>query len=193
MDCGPPGSSFHGILQARILDSFPFPYPGDLPNPGIELRSPALQADSSPYKPPGKPLNMCSVLYAMYSQYGCKKLGPIGRISKELNSAQHKNGHFSLSFSLCWDVLPEGTCLGWPCTLFEGGHAGLECSHQFTQSSGTNAYLCSFIYCCSSLNSLCSNHPGLPSSPQICHILSLPWDLIRPCCLEGLCFLHVAD
>ena len=24
----------------------PFPSPGDLPNPGIELRSPALQADS---------------------------------------------------------------------------------------------------------------------------------------------------
>ena len=29
--------------------------PGDLPNPGIEPRSPALQADSLPSEPPGKP------------------------------------------------------------------------------------------------------------------------------------------
>ena len=32
----------------------PFPFPGDLPNPGIEPRSPALQADSWPAEPPGK-------------------------------------------------------------------------------------------------------------------------------------------
>ena len=31
-----------------------FPSPGDLPNPGIEPRSAALQADSLPYKPLGK-------------------------------------------------------------------------------------------------------------------------------------------
>ena len=40
------GSSAHGILQARILEGSPFPSPGDLPNPGTEPRSPALQADS---------------------------------------------------------------------------------------------------------------------------------------------------
>ena len=32
----------------------PFPSPGDLPNPGIELRSPALQAASLPSEPPGR-------------------------------------------------------------------------------------------------------------------------------------------
>ena len=37
-----PGSSVHGILR-------------DLPDPGIELGSPALQADSLQYEPPGKP------------------------------------------------------------------------------------------------------------------------------------------
>ena len=31
-----------------------FPSPGDLFNPGIELRSPALQPDSLPSEPPGK-------------------------------------------------------------------------------------------------------------------------------------------
>ena len=35
----------------------PFPPPGDLPNPGIELRSPTLQADSLPAEPQGKPKN----------------------------------------------------------------------------------------------------------------------------------------
>ena len=33
----------------------PFPSPGDIPNPGIESKSPALQADSLPFEPPGKP------------------------------------------------------------------------------------------------------------------------------------------
>ena len=33
----------------------PFPSPGDLPNPGIEPESPALQVDSLPSEPPGKP------------------------------------------------------------------------------------------------------------------------------------------
>ena len=35
----------------------PFPSPGDLPNPGIEPRSPVLQADSLPAEPPWKPKN----------------------------------------------------------------------------------------------------------------------------------------
>ena len=33
----------------------PFPSPEDLANPGIEPMSPALQADSLPAEPPGKP------------------------------------------------------------------------------------------------------------------------------------------
>ena len=45
-DCSLPGSSVHGAIQARILDEWPFPPPGNLPNPGIEPGSPVLQADS---------------------------------------------------------------------------------------------------------------------------------------------------
>jgi len=52
MDCSPPGSSVHGILQARRL-KWVFPSPGDLRDPRIKPRSPALQADSSPSEPPG--------------------------------------------------------------------------------------------------------------------------------------------
>ena len=36
MDCSPPGSSVHGILQARILEWVAIPSPGDLPDPGIK-------------------------------------------------------------------------------------------------------------------------------------------------------------
>ena len=34
MDCSPPGSSAHGISQARILEWVAIPSPGDLPIPG---------------------------------------------------------------------------------------------------------------------------------------------------------------
>ena len=55
--CNPLDYTAHGILQARILEWVPFHSlsPGDLPNPGIEPRSPTLQADSLPAEPPMKP------------------------------------------------------------------------------------------------------------------------------------------
>ena len=56
MDCSPPGSSVHGISQARYWSGLPFPSSGDLPNPGIEPGSPPLQADSLLTEPPGKPM-----------------------------------------------------------------------------------------------------------------------------------------
>ena len=56
MDCGPPGSSVHGIPQARILEWVAMPLPGDLPNPGIEPGSPALQVDSLLSEPQKNPL-----------------------------------------------------------------------------------------------------------------------------------------
>ena len=57
-DCSPPGSSVHGILphgeKKEYWSGLPFPSPGDLPNPGIEPRSPALEADTLTSEPPGK-------------------------------------------------------------------------------------------------------------------------------------------
>ena len=48
MDCSPPGSSAHGIFQARTLAWVAILSPGDLPDPEIGLGSPALQVDSLP-------------------------------------------------------------------------------------------------------------------------------------------------
>ena len=46
MDCSPPGSSVHEFSRQEYWNGLPFPSPGDLPDPGIEPESPALQADS---------------------------------------------------------------------------------------------------------------------------------------------------
>ena len=89
LDCSPPGSSIHGIFQARVpkvkvkslsrvrlfatpwtvayqappsrgfsrqeyWSGLPFPSSGDLPDPGIEPRSPTLGADALTSEPPGK-------------------------------------------------------------------------------------------------------------------------------------------
>ena len=54
MDCSPPGSSVHGIFQARILEWVARPSPGGLPNPEIKPGSLALQADFLPSEPAGK-------------------------------------------------------------------------------------------------------------------------------------------
>ena len=79
MDCSLPGSSVHGILQARRLDRVAMPSSRDLPDLGIELASPALQTDSlllshwgSP-PPPGQENSGTAdsnvIPYSFFSQY----------------------------------------------------------------------------------------------------------------------------
>ena len=46
-----------GFSRQEYWSGLPCPPPGDLPNPGIEPRSPTLQADSLPAEPPGTPKN----------------------------------------------------------------------------------------------------------------------------------------
>ena len=45
-----------GFSRQEYWSGLPFPSPGDLPNPGIKLWYPALQADALPSDPPGKPV-----------------------------------------------------------------------------------------------------------------------------------------
>ena len=58
--CNPMDCIAYQALQSMEFSSqeywsgLPFPSPGDLPNPGIEPRSPALQADTLPSEPPEK-------------------------------------------------------------------------------------------------------------------------------------------
>ena len=52
MDCSPPGSSVHGILQARILKWVAIPFFRGSSDPKIEPGSPTLQVESLPSEPP---------------------------------------------------------------------------------------------------------------------------------------------
>ena len=47
-----------GFSRQEHWSGLPFPSPGDLPDPGIKLESPALQADSLPFELRGKPCNI---------------------------------------------------------------------------------------------------------------------------------------
>ena len=65
MDCSPapPGSSIHGISQARILEWLPSPTPGDRPDPGIEplsLPPLGLEVESLPLPHLGSPIETCT-------------------------------------------------------------------------------------------------------------------------------------
>ena len=61
-----------GSSRQEYWSGLPFPSPGDLPDPGIEQRSPTLQADALTSEPPGKQRDYCKILntapctYAFY-------------------------------------------------------------------------------------------------------------------------------
>ena len=55
VDCNLLGFSVHGILQARILEGVTISFSKDLLDPGIEPRSPALEADALTSELRGKP------------------------------------------------------------------------------------------------------------------------------------------
>ena len=66
MDRSLPGSSVHGIFQARILEWVVLPSSGDLPDPGIEHEfppSPALAGRFFTVEPPEKPQQVVKPLH----------------------------------------------------------------------------------------------------------------------------------
>ena len=62
-----PRTVVHGILQAGILEWVIFPFFRNLPNPGIEPRSPSLQVDSFPAEPQGSPVLKVTVCFRLLS------------------------------------------------------------------------------------------------------------------------------
>ena len=57
--CDPMVTRFLRLFQARVLEWVAFSFSRELPNPGIEPRSPALQTDALPSEPPGKSEESC--------------------------------------------------------------------------------------------------------------------------------------
>ena len=81
MDCSLPGSSVHGTFQARVLEWVAISSPGVLPDPGTEPRFPALEADSLPLEPPGKPKKVKSISQASLIAQMVKNLPAIQETS----------------------------------------------------------------------------------------------------------------
>ena len=67
-----------GFSGQEYWSGLPFPSPGDLPDPGMEPGSPALQADSLPSELPGKPLQ-----YKIKIKKKIPFTNPSGSVSKE--------------------------------------------------------------------------------------------------------------
>ena len=88
MDCSLPGSSVHGILQTKVLEWVAIPSLRDLLDPGIELRSPALQADSLPLAPPEKSNIFCGL--------------PRWLSGKESSSQSRRHGFDSRIWKITW-------------------------------------------------------------------------------------------
>ena len=63
-----------GFSRQEYWSGLPFSSPGDLPDPGIELRSPALLANSLPSEPPGTPT--VNLLVLGYMEYKTQKIAP---------------------------------------------------------------------------------------------------------------------
>ena len=84
-----------GFSRQEYWSWLPCPPPGDLPNPAIEPRSPALLADSLPSEPPGKP-NFCLFnrkdvnLYNSCCFWGCNELKTFEQQSGNVNQPFHK-------------------------------------------------------------------------------------------------------
>ena len=53
-----------GFSRQEFCSGLPFPSPGDLPVPGIEPGSPALEADALTSEPPGKPIFVCTYVFS---------------------------------------------------------------------------------------------------------------------------------
>ena len=68
MDCSLPGSSVHGDSPGKNT-GVGCPPPGDVPNLGIEPRSPSLQVDSLLSEPPGKPYEK----FCLMEELTCKQ------------------------------------------------------------------------------------------------------------------------
>ena len=66
-----------GFSRQEYWSGLPFPSPGDLPNPGIKPRSPALQVNALTSEPPGKPLHICLFSVPLHQTENSWMTGPI--------------------------------------------------------------------------------------------------------------------
>ena len=81
-----------GFSRQEYWSGLPFPSPGDLPNPGIKPKSPALQTDALPSEPLGKLMYLIKV-----NQMGCEQ----GALKFSYKLKKGMETHFSI---LAWEI-----------------------------------------------------------------------------------------
>ena len=101
MDCSPPGSAIHGILQARILERVAMPSFREPSNPGIKLRSLTLQADSLPFQLPGRPvLSREDLIISLVNSINFEKIKDSNNFSKLVSPAKPVNNSLGVKTEL---------------------------------------------------------------------------------------------
>ena len=116
--------------RQEYWSGLPFPSPGNLPNPGIEPRSPTLQADSSPSEPP--------VMLPGLTQESAISC----RSARQLR-------HWGLAG--CWLVCLRHVPLSFPCRLAGAGTPGEGFPAKPERASPMAPALPSLCYVCFSL------------------------------------------
>ena len=114
MDCSPPGSSIHGIFQARMLEWLPFPTSGDLPDPRIKSASlayPSLTGGFFTTMPPGKLENLIFILKTKNQTKSIKTTSLI--VPECLNAASQVSSISNAYISIQWQFFgSEWWCCG---------------------------------------------------------------------------------
>ena len=93
-----------GFSRQEDWSGFPCPPPGDLPNPGMELRSPTLQEDSLPTELPGK-LNYSVVLITAAQQSDS-----VTHTHTHTHTHTYIRFHVLFHYGLLWDIEYSSLC-----------------------------------------------------------------------------------
>ena len=102
MDCSLPGSSVHGISQAKILESV-------VPDPGIEPTSPALASGFFTTAPSGKLTYWASVVAQLVKNSSAMQETPVRFLGQEDPLEKALATHFSiLAWRIPWTDEPSG-------------------------------------------------------------------------------------
>ena len=144
MDCRPPGSSVHGVPQARTLEWVAIPFSAGSPQQGTEPVSPALQADSSPSVTREAGANNCERLGSNMNTQLCnhrhreKMPGNSGCLNRREGKLQRKRaGHFLIT--------NQPTCSQlWSCTLLIAFFIFDSC-FCFVKQSSISMYLLDYL------------------------------------------------
>ena len=103
--------------RQEYWSGLPFPSPGDLPNPGIEPGSPALQADALPSEPPGKPQAL-----GIWKEGGERAARRAPRATAPMSTSTASLPAAARGPRRCWPVTLGGPALRWSTAAPGGPH-----------------------------------------------------------------------